>query len=81
MDVGFDLHCLWQNWNFCTNKILMLKPELDEALEEDFVVDGLVADDPQVGHHLAHVALDENWLLEAKKTTSHSMIYTWTVFE
>ena len=38
----------------------MLKSELDEALEEDFVVDGLVADDPQVGHHLAHVALDEN---------------------
>ena len=44
----------------------MLKSELDEALEEDFVVDGLVADDPEVGHHLAHVALDENWLLEAK---------------
>jgi len=50
----------------------MLKSELDKAAEEHFVVDGLVADDPQVGHHLANVALDQNRLLVAEVSEKNS---------
>jgi len=49
-----------------TDVILMIKSKLDEVFTEILVVVVLVADDPQVGHHLADVALDQNGLLIAE---------------
>ena len=45
--------------------IFVIETELDESSKELLVVDELVADDPQVGHHLADVGLNQNSLLVA----------------